>query len=1283
LLDLPGNREVFQRLVQQLSTPLGVVPFVGAGLSIPCGMPGWAEFLTSSATAEARPRVVIELERAAFEEAAQLVAESLGTRAFHDRLETVFHVLEGPPSGPVLRLPAITRGPVLTTNIDRVLERVFENAGRPFAECVWGAKPDMLGRALHSDSRYLIKIHGDALDRSDRILTLDEYEQHYGGRQASEIDLSLPLPQVLEQAFASRTLLFVGCSLGADRTVAQLRRVARRAGTPTHYAICEAPAVPDRASARARFLSEHNIRPLWFQASEYGAVDVYLAELARSMTGAPTFSTANRSARVSPPPRYQDEATRALAENLDRARARRKELADAGEPTREVDDEILGLRRTLREGGQLKAGDALREGRFLLLERLKRGGFGWVWRAFDREREELVAIKVMHSEFAVDSVRRDRFYRGARAMAELAHPHVVRIREACSEDGGYHYFVMDLLSGDLEQAVLAGQPTLARIVSTILGVGSALAAAHARGIVHRDVKPANVLLDAEGEPKLSDFDLVRAGDTTGGTRSGALGSFPYLAPECLLHADAADARADVYGLAMTAIFALHGASLPLEVYRNGSAFVDGLACTISIKSVLKRAISWEAAGRPADAALFCKELEHALTEDSAGAAGRARVALFGDEAVSEERLDEIILSYLKDNADEGADANSVATPPVPQEDLVQRLVQNPHDTDAITLAHQAGQSDARGYALLLEMVGKATADPVFACHWLTEAANVWSTTLGDLHSAAGALMLAIDRDPRNSTPAERLAELYRESGEKRALVALLERRIKLLAPVAHADPELRPYIMAMHEELGTLWAEPPLDQPVKAMANYRRAIELDSSNQYAIYQLRELLKSAEEWTEALPFFELERRLVSDPERQVALYLDEADVRHKAGDLKGAAQALRSARSIEGGHDATLKQLLASHVLERAQANESVTPEERTEAAQLFIDLAEAYPGEHGLSYSICALELQTANDRAVQLAMYYAEQLERENEAAAGASAYLEHNPKGPLSEEAREFVERVSGAGRSATAPERSGIGRGGTSFETLERESTAEAPANTAHTAASGKHASVLDTDDFGAGEASLRSFLALSRTQRSVREPVAMQRWVRRRVELAAVLLVLSLVLAASYALFPALFPTSADQKLRIEAPSRAQSALVAPPSVPAPSDVSVKEIPTLPASPSPVPSTNPAVHAKTPGQSAKSQRVLSDDSFARGQKLYDQGKYAEAQALFEKAQRVAPNAVNEYAIAVSLDLQGKSREALQAYRRFLANPDAATTRDASVATATTRVHDLAQRTTARGP
>jgi hypothetical protein len=118
------------------------------------------------------------------------------------------------------------------------------------------------------------------------------------------------------------------------------------------------------------------------------------------------------------------------------------------------------------------------------------------------------------------------------------------------------------------------------------------------------------------------------------------------------------------------------------------------------------------------------------------------------------------------------------------ETLVQRLVQNPHDQDTITFAHQAGQSDPKSYAMLLEKVGTATSDPAVACHWLTEAANVWSTTLGDAHRAARALMIAIDRDPTQATPADRLAELYREKGDTKALVALLERRAKALTLLA-------------------------------------------------------------------------------------------------------------------------------------------------------------------------------------------------------------------------------------------------------------------------------------------------------------------------------------------------------------------------------------------------------------------------------------------------------------------------------------------------------------------
>ena len=74
--------------------------------------------------------------------------------------------------------------------------------------------------------------------------------------------------------------------------------------------------------------------------------------------------------------------------------------------------------------------------------------------------------------------------------------------------------------------------------------------------------------------------------------------------------------------------------------------------------------------------------------------------------------------------------------PREMETLIQRLVANPHDEEALAYAHRAGTQDPRSYAILLEKVGSATADPAYAAHWLSEAANVWSTTLGDAHHAA-------------------------------------------------------------------------------------------------------------------------------------------------------------------------------------------------------------------------------------------------------------------------------------------------------------------------------------------------------------------------------------------------------------------------------------------------------------------------------------------------------------------------------------------------------------------
>src|SRR5690606_9989804 len=222
--------------------------------------------------------------------------------------------------------------------------------------------------------------------------------------------------------------------------------------------------------------------------------------------------------------------------------------------------------------------------------------------------------------------------------------------------------------------------------------------------------------------------------------------------------------------------------------------------------------------------------------------------------------------------------------PREMEALVQRLVQNPHDEDAIGRAYESGQRDPRGYAMLLEKVGTATGDPVFASHWLTEAANVWLTTLNDAHRAARALMIAIDRAPTQPAPAEKLAELYREKGDIKALVALLERRAKALTSLSANDASLLPQLSSLHEELGRLWSEPPLSQPRKASENYRRAVEFDPSTQYAIYAVRELHKASGEWAEAVPYFAQELALVQDPERRLALLQDEAEVRRNAGDL---------------------------------------------------------------------------------------------------------------------------------------------------------------------------------------------------------------------------------------------------------------------------------------------------------------------------------------------------------------------------------------------------------------
>jgi Tfp pilus assembly protein PilF len=332
--------------------------------------------------------------------------------------------------------------------------------------------------------------------------------------------------------------------------------------------------------------------------------------------------------------------------------------------------------------------------------------------------------------------------------------------------------------------------------------------------------------------------------------------------------------------------------------------------------------------------------------------------------------------------------------------LVQRLLANPHDEEALSSAHQAGASDPKSYALFLERVGAETVDAAYASHWLSEAGNVWSSTLGDAHRAARVLMQAIERDPTQRTAAERLAQLYRDKGDAKPLAALLQRRVKALGPLAAQSADIRAELASMHEELGRLFAD-SLQDSRRALENFRRAIDLDPASAYALYGAREIYKSLGQWNDVIQMYEAELAIEHDPQRQLALLREEAAARRTANDLRGASQTLARARQIDE-QDAALQQEFASLIVERLAAGEEVSTHERTVGAELLVGLAELYDGEHGFAYSGGALDIQPGHDRALQLYAHYAQALDRREDLAGRYLAYVEANPGGAMAADAR-----------------------------------------------------------------------------------------------------------------------------------------------------------------------------------------------------------------------------------------------------------------------------------------
>ena len=171
---LASNKENIRRLNEQLLTPAGIVPFIGAGIGIPYGMPGWTAFLQALAEeAGIQAKIAALLRRGEYEEAAEQLETALGLFVFFAAIEREFgdHKLDEQIFwGNAVHILQLTEGPILTTNFDRVLETAALRLGRPFETIVVGAKPDAISQMLRQQRRGLIKLHGDWIDRTERIL---------------------------------------------------------------------------------------------------------------------------------------------------------------------------------------------------------------------------------------------------------------------------------------------------------------------------------------------------------------------------------------------------------------------------------------------------------------------------------------------------------------------------------------------------------------------------------------------------------------------------------------------------------------------------------------------------------------------------------------------------------------------------------------------------------------------------------------------------------------------------------------------------------------------------------------------------------------------------------------------------------------------------------------------------------------------------------------------------------------------------------------------------------
>jgi serine/threonine protein kinase len=241
---------------------------------------------------------------------------------------------------------------------------------------------------------------------------------------------------------------------------------------------------------------------------------------------------------------------------------------------------------------------------------LGRGGMGAVYSALERSLDRPVAIKVLPIELGTTPGFSDRFCREARALAKLNHPHVVRLHRFGRTQAGHLYFTMDLVEGTTLESLISGTGmNLERVLKLAGEICSALACAHEQGVVHRDMKPSNVLVDTAGKALVMDFGVARLLDPTlvepGHTVTGlVLGTPEYMAPD-QKRGQSVDHRADLYSLGVM-LYEMLCRKTPQGAFAPPSKICG---CPVALDRIVAKAMQPEPGARYSSATEMQRDLD--------------------------------------------------------------------------------------------------------------------------------------------------------------------------------------------------------------------------------------------------------------------------------------------------------------------------------------------------------------------------------------------------------------------------------------------------------------------------------------------------------------------------------------------------------------------------------------------------------------------------------------------------------------------------------------------------